>query len=112
MTKISGASFAGVMKRNSRTPCKFPDSLHHRLNAYALAAGAAGVGMLALSQPAQAKIAYTKAHEVIGLYGSHSYSLDLNHDGIVDFSLNWTRDTSAWRQDLPVSERKHSIVGD
>jgi hypothetical protein len=60
-----------------------PDSVHERLNMYALAAGAAGVGMLALTQPAEAKIVYTPAHVWIGL--NHKIPLDLNHDGKADF---------------------------
>jgi len=41
-----------------QTPSRISDSLHQRLNSYALAASAAGVGMLALAQPAEAKIVY------------------------------------------------------
>jgi hypothetical protein len=52
---------------------------------YGLAAGAAGVGLLVLAQPAEAKIVYTPTHKVIGLNGS--YNLDLNHDGIADFRI-------------------------
>jgi hypothetical protein len=52
---------------------------------YALAASAAGVGALALAQPAEARIVYTKAHQRIGVNGT--YSLDLNHDGVVDFLI-------------------------
>jgi len=52
---------------------------------YALAAGAAGVGMLALAQPAEAKIVYTPAH--VKLLGGKPFALDLNHDGVVDFFL-------------------------
>jgi hypothetical protein len=46
------------MKRSShpRTAVKLTGSTHRRLNAYALAAGAAGVGILALAQPSEAKI--------------------------------------------------------
>ncbi len=46
------------MKTSSqpRTPSRLSDSLHHRLNMYALAASAAGVGVLALAQPAEAEI--------------------------------------------------------
>jgi hypothetical protein len=59
---------------------------------YALAASAAGVGMLALSQPSEAKIVYTKIHQVIG--PGQNYSLDLNHDGRTDFTfLNQTIST-------------------
>jgi hypothetical protein len=60
-------------------------SLHHRLNAYALAASAAGVGVLALAQPAEAKIIYTPTHKVIK--PNSSYDLDLNNDGIADFVI-------------------------
>ena len=52
---------------------------------YALAASAAGVSLLALAQPSEAKIIYTEAHQVIGTNGI--YTLDLNHDGVVDFLL-------------------------
>jgi len=68
----------------SKAPANFSESTHHRLNMYALAAGAAGVGMLALAQPAEAKIVYTKANEQILGQGSR-LQLDLNHDGINDF---------------------------
>jgi hypothetical protein len=41
-----------------RTPFRLSDSLHHQLNMYALAASAAGVSVLTLTQPAAAKIIY------------------------------------------------------
>jgi hypothetical protein len=47
--------------RPSRTPANLSQSVHHRINMYAIAAGAVGVGALALSQPSQAKIVYTPA---------------------------------------------------
>jgi hypothetical protein len=72
--------------RPHRTPSKLSDSVLHQLNMYALTASAAAVGMLALAQPAEAKVVYTAAHHVI-LRGSH-FALDLNHDGIADFYLN------------------------
>jgi len=68
-----------------RTPSRISDSLHHRLNSYALAASAAGVGVLALTQPAEAKIVYTHVHKSIG--PNQTIPLDLNHDGTVDFRL-------------------------
>jgi hypothetical protein len=40
------------------TPAKLSELTQQRLNSYALAAAAAGVGMLALTQPAEAKIAF------------------------------------------------------
>ncbi len=51
---------------------------------YALAASAAGVGVLALAQPAEAKIVYTKTHHVIGPHGT--YHLSLDHKG-TDFVI-------------------------
>jgi len=76
------------MKRSPRplqTPANFSDSIHRQLNMYALAATAAGVGMLALAPPAEAKIIYTPAHVI--LKAGQPFSLDLNHDGKVDFYL-------------------------
>jgi hypothetical protein len=74
------------MKRSSRprTTAELPKSLHQQLNTYALAAGAAGVGLLALAPPAEAKIIYTPAHAKV----VPALPVDLNHDGIVDFYLN------------------------
>jgi hypothetical protein len=74
------------MKRSSgpRKAVDLSPSIHHHLNKYALAASAAGVGMLASA--AEAKIVYTPAHKVI-LHGSH-LALDLNRDGITDFYIN------------------------
>jgi hypothetical protein len=76
------------MKRSSRPRkiAKLAESFHQRLNAYALAASAAGVGALALTQSAEAKIIYTQTHVVIGT--NHIYELDLNHDGIADFKID------------------------
>jgi len=69
-----------------RAPLRLSDSVHRQLNMYALAAGAAGLGVLSLAQPAEAKIVYTKTHRVLG--PNQYYNLDLNHDGIVDFILS------------------------
>jgi hypothetical protein len=52
---------------------------------YALAASAAGVSLLALASPAEAKIVYTKTHRL--LPGGKEIFLDLNHDGTNDFGL-------------------------
>jgi hypothetical protein len=53
---------------------------------YALAAGAAGVGLLALTPSAHGKIVYTPAHVKIAPFGY--VRLDLNHDRKVDFVLD------------------------
>jgi hypothetical protein len=82
------ASGGGFMKPSLRppvTPSKLSESVHRHLSLYALAATAAGVGLLALAEPSEAKIIYTKTHQVIGTNGF--YGLDLNHDGIIDFLI-------------------------
>jgi hypothetical protein len=61
------------------------DSVQQQLNKYALAAGAAGVGVLVLGHPAEAKIVYTPADT--NITPDHTIPLDLNHDGIVDFGF-------------------------
>ena len=71
--------------RCSETPAELSASTQQRLNMYAIAATAAGVGMLALSPIAQAKIIYTPTHTPIG----GGTILDLNHDGITDFVFSF-----------------------
>src|SRR3984957_13816249 len=76
------------MKHASRPMGKIvslSESVHQRINAYAIAAGAAGVGVLALAQPVEAKIVYTPTHDVIGK--NRGYNLDINLDKIADFIL-------------------------
>jgi hypothetical protein len=55
---------------------------------YALAATASGVGLLALVQPAEGEIIYTKTHKSI--HPNTTFHLDLNNDGIADFDLKDT----------------------
>src|SRR5689334_6715510 len=43
------------------TPLSLKRETEHRLRAYALAAGSAGVGLLALAQPADAQVVYIKS---------------------------------------------------
>lgn len=75
------------MKRSPRPreTAKLSESLNKRLNAYALAASAAGVSALALTSPAEAKIIYTPTHHVIRVGGR--YNIELYHNGVVDFVL-------------------------
>lgn len=70
-----------------REPAKLSGSVNQLLDMYALAASVAGVGLLALVEPAEAKIVYTPAHVSIGNGGVQTYVLDLNHDGMGDFSF-------------------------
>jgi hypothetical protein len=74
------------MKQSSKGPRseqRLPESVLDHMNAYALAAGAAGVSIMALAQPADAEIIVTQAHGNIPL--NKYVSIDLNHDGIPDF---------------------------
>ena len=71
-----------------RTPSKLSDSIHHQLNMYALAASAAGVGVLALTLPAEGKVVYTRAFLHVDY--NHRVLLDLTNNGTANFSF------SAW----------------
>jgi hypothetical protein len=94
------------MNLTSRKPSGLTDSLHQRLNMYALAASAAGVGVLALAPRAEAKIVYTKAH--VKIETNKPFNLDLNHDGITDFRLlNSNNGTSG---DLAVGVPAYNVV--
>ena len=85
--------------RPGQTSFDLPQPTHQRLNMYALAAGAAGVSLSALAPTATAKVVYTPAH--VPILGPHGfYQLDLNHDGVTDFSLanttNYNTDQAFW----------------
>jgi hypothetical protein len=69
----------------TRKPARLSTGLQRDLARYAVAASAAGVGVLSLAAPMQAEIIHTKVDRVIA--PGQSYSVDLNHDGIVDFSI-------------------------
>jgi hypothetical protein len=54
------------MKRSSgprKTASDLSESVHQQINMYAIAAAAAGVGVLAFAQPSEAKIVYPPAHK-------------------------------------------------
>jgi hypothetical protein len=76
--------------RPSKEPSTLRQALDHRLNMYAVAAGAAGVGILSLSRPAEAKIVYTSANVKLARGGIYNYQFDLNHDGNSDFSFSYS----------------------
>lgn len=83
-----------------RTPREVSESAHQQLNMYALAAGAAGVSVLALAQPADAKIVYTPAHvKISGHYDI--YFLDLNRHKRRDFIIQNTThaNSNGWGED-------------
>jgi hypothetical protein len=69
----------------NRVPSSLNRGLDRKLFAYATAAGAAGVGILALAQPSQAEIVFTPTHKMVPIRGS--LALDVNNDGITDFTF-------------------------
>jgi hypothetical protein len=70
-----------------RPPASLSPTLQKRINAYALAATAAGTGVLAFAQSAEGKIVYTPAN--IKIVANHGlFTFDLNHDGTPDFGLS------------------------
>ncbi|HEV2378426.1 MAG TPA: hypothetical protein VG206_01370 [Terriglobia bacterium] len=78
-----GAQIRGERKRI------LDSGLEKRIATYA-AAGAAGVGMLALAAPAQAEIVYTPADLRVSqapCCDSPGIKIDLNNDGVKDFSV-------------------------
>lgn len=65
---------------------KLPATLDHRMKLYSAAAASAGVSLLALAQPAQAKVVYTPI--AVDLSKKLPYVLDVNGDGIADFTFS------------------------
>jgi hypothetical protein len=76
------------MKPRARKTVDLSEAVHQQLNAYALAASAAGVGILAWPLAGEAKIVYTPAH--IRVSGGF-LALDLNHDSVVDYKIRTHR---------------------
>jgi hypothetical protein len=69
---------------DDRRTARLGKELERSLSAYACAAAAAGVSLLAMTKSAEAKIVYTPADVKIAINGG-LLPLDLNHDGITDF---------------------------
>ncbi|MGC1434411.1 MAG: hypothetical protein WA847_00840 [Terriglobales bacterium] len=95
-----------------RKTFKISNSLNRQLNAYALAASAAGVGVLALAPASEAKVVYTETHQVTRA-GFPLY-IDLNHDGIKDFVLRtmYYAGTSGFEAGLDASGyRSNAVAG-
>ena len=74
--------------RTSLAPQHLNPRLDKMIAAYATAASAVGVAVLATAQPADAKIIYTKTRVTITPV-TRTYALDVNHDGITDFNLGF-----------------------
>jgi hypothetical protein len=73
---------ASSQKTNKRFARVNPE-LERQLGGYVAAFGATAVAVLAAAQPASAEIVYTPVNIAVG----DSYAIDLNGDGIPDFTL-------------------------
>jgi hypothetical protein len=71
-----------------KTASNLSEPIHQQFNIYALAAGAAGVSVLALVLASEARIVYTPANIGISPRFNSHYHLDLNQDGITDFVIS------------------------
>jgi hypothetical protein len=71
-----------LKSKTPRETARIDSKLNKNLAAYMTAAGAAGVSLLALAQPAGAKVIYTSYYTQLG-----DTFLDINHDGVVDFPI-------------------------
>jgi hypothetical protein len=72
--------------RSVRSTTRLCTELEKSLSAYAITAAAAGVSLIALASSAEARVVYTPTHTKIPINGA-PVLLDLNHDGIADFSF-------------------------
>ena len=70
--------------RPPREAVTLKEHIGRRLSAYALAAGTAGMGVLALVQPLEAEIIYSNSAFPFG-GGQGEGDIDINGDGVVDF---------------------------
>jgi hypothetical protein len=68
---------------------RLSEGLCKRLEAYALAATAAGTGFLVSAPLSEAQVANTVVYTPVNvsIAPNTSYAVDLNHDGIVDFTI-------------------------
>jgi hypothetical protein len=85
-------------------------ALHSKLAAYSISAAAAGVAILASTPPSEAEIVFTPANGIIA-QGS-KYALDLNHDGVIDFTLenDLHLSTTPFGDDLNITRPKGNAV--
>jgi hypothetical protein len=96
------------MQRSPRLPkdVHLSHSLSNKLNGYALSAATGGVALLALAAPAGAEIIFTPVSGTIA--PGSKYELDLNHDGVIDFTIenNLHLSTTPFGDDLNIFPAK------
>jgi hypothetical protein len=71
--------------RSDHAKAGLSKNFDRQLAAYAMAAAAAGVGLLAAAPTAEAQIVYTPTNIV---FVSGTVFIDINHDGVTDFALS------------------------
>jgi hypothetical protein len=76
----------------TRSQSSLNAKLERNLVHYALAAGAAGAGLLALAPVSTAEVLYTPAHVRIGNGDFDFYDLDLNNDGTTEVEIAASND--------------------
>ncbi|HTU42768.1 MAG TPA: hypothetical protein VMF10_13745 [Candidatus Aquilonibacter sp.] len=93
-----------------RLPALLSSAHSRQLKAYALAASAAGVGLLALTKPAEGEVVYTPVHVTLSGVGRSTYTIDVNHDGITDYGFTLSNSqfvgmlsVDAWANQLTTS---------
>jgi hypothetical protein len=79
-------STPGAPQPKERNRSRLSAGLERNLSAYAVAAGSAGVALLACVQPADAKIISAKTNLLVPYQGSVQF--DINNDGQMDFALS------------------------
>jgi len=72
-------------RRNRAREHRLSPSLNQQLNVYALAATAAGASLFVIPQTLRAEVVFTPAHVTLT---NGPLAIDLNHDGIADFTLS------------------------
>lgn len=82
---MSRSSSRNPKSPKNRSVISLNHALDHKLFGYAAAAGAAGVSLLALAPPSQAEVVFTPANQLLTRHSA--LSLDLNNDGVTDFTL-------------------------
>lgn len=82
---MSRSNSKNVKSPKHRSAISLNHTLDHKLIGYAAAAGAAGVSLLALVPASQAEIVFTPTNQLLTRHSA--LSLDLNNDGVTDFTL-------------------------
>jgi hypothetical protein len=86
-TAVEKTSEKNAAPSSQRGRSNLSSTLEKNLSAYALAAGSAGVALLAFAQPADAKVVITKVDIAVPI-NKGPIQFDINGDGQMDFGLS------------------------